>query len=98
MSLPRQTEKGLKKARRDGVILTDREAEILELMRSNPMITRVELAERLSITRSSVATRISRLTESGHIRERGYVLDSEPCVVVVSGANRTLRAALTTGW
>ncbi len=68
-------------------MLTGRAAEILEIVRNNPMITQAELAERLSITRSSVATYISRLTDSGHIRGRGYVLNSEPYAVVVGGAN-----------
>ena len=67
--------------------MTQRERQILELIEANPMITQEELAEKLGITRSSVAVHISNLTKKGPIAGRGYVLRSGTYVVVVGGAN-----------
>ena len=67
--------------------MTQRERQILELIEANPMITQEELAEKLGITRSSVAVHISNLTKKGPIAGRGYILRSGTYVVVVGGAN-----------
>ena len=67
--------------------MTQRERQILELIEADPMITQEELAEKLGITRSSVAVHISNLTKKGPIAGRGYVLRSGTYVVVVGGAN-----------
>lgn len=44
---------------------TEREQQILDLIRQNPMITQKELAHRLGITRPGVASHISRLIKEG---------------------------------
>jgi len=67
--------------------LTNREQEIIELIRKNPMITQNELSEQLSITRSSVAVHITNLMKKGVIKGKCYLLDDEPYVCVVGGAN-----------
>ena len=67
--------------------MTQRERQILELIEADPMITQEELAEKLGITRSSVAVHISNLTKKGPIAGRGYILRSGNYVVVVGGAN-----------
>ena len=67
--------------------MTQREEQILRLIELDPMISQEALAERLGITRSSVAVHISNLTKKGRIAGRGYVLRGGAYAVVVGGAN-----------
>ena len=67
--------------------MTQRERQILRLIEEDPMISQETLAQKLGITRSSVAVHISNLTKKGCIAGRGYVLRSGEYVVVVGGAN-----------
>jgi len=67
--------------------MTQRERQILQLIESNPMISQQELADKLGITRSSVAVHISNLIKKGCIAGKGYVLRSGSYVVVVGGVN-----------
>lgn len=67
--------------------MTQRERQILQLIEANPMISQQELAEKLGITRSSVAVHISNLLKKGHIAGKGYVLRAGSYAVVVGGVN-----------
>lgn len=67
--------------------MTQRERQILQLIESDPMISQQELADRLGITRSSVAVHISNLIKKGCIAGKGYVLRSGSYAVVVGGVN-----------
>ena len=67
--------------------MTQRERQILQLIESDPMISQQALAEKLSITRSSVAVHISNLMKKGLIAGKGYVLRSGSYAVVVGGVN-----------
>jgi len=67
--------------------MTQRERQILRLIEQDPMISQETLAQKLGITRSSVAVHISNLTKKGCIAGRGYVLRQGDFVVVVGGAN-----------
>jgi len=67
--------------------MTQRERQILQLIEENPMIQQQEIADKLGITRSSVAVHISNLTKKGHIAGKGYVLRSGAYAVVVGGVN-----------
>lgn len=67
--------------------MTKRERQILQLIESNPLISQQEIAEKMGITRSSVAVHISNLTKKGCIAGRGYVLRSGSYAVVVGGVN-----------
>ncbi len=67
--------------------MTQRERQILQLIEENPMISQQELADRLGITRSSVAVHISNLTKKGCILGKGYVLRTGSYAVVVGGVN-----------
>jgi pseudouridine kinase len=68
-------------------MITQRERQILRWIESNPLISQQELAEKAGITRSSVAVHISNLMKKGLIRGKGYILQREPYVVVIGGAN-----------
>ena len=67
--------------------MTQRERQILQLIESNSLISQQEIAEKMGITRSSVAVHISNLTKKGCIAGRGYVLRSGSYAVVVGGVN-----------
>ena len=67
--------------------MTQRERQILQLIESDPLISQQNIAEKLGITRSSVAVHISNLTKKGCIAGRGYVLRSGSYAVVVGGVN-----------
>ena len=67
--------------------MTQRERQILQLIEANPMISQQELADKLGITRSSVAVHISNLTKKGCIAGKGYVLRSGSYAVIVGGVN-----------
>lgn len=67
--------------------MTNREQEILELIKKNPMISQKELAESLGITRSSVAVHISNLLKKGYVVGKGYILREQPYISIVGGTN-----------
>ena len=67
--------------------MTQRERQILQLIETDPMISQQEIADRLGITRSSVAVHISNLMKKGCIAGKGYVLRSGSYAVVVGGVN-----------
>lgn len=72
--------------------LTDREREIVALLRGNPMIGSDAIAERLGTTRAAVNVHLSNLGRKGVILGRGYLLAEHPGVVVVGGANMDIKA------
>jgi pseudouridine kinase len=63
--------------------LTLREKELFEVLRKEPLITQGEVAERMGITRSSVAVHISNLIKKGVILGKGYVFNDSASVVVI---------------
>ncbi len=67
--------------------MTQREKEILELIAQDPMIQQQTIADRLGITRSSVAVHISNLTKKGFLAGKGYVIRSGNYAAVVGGVN-----------
>jgi len=67
--------------------MTEREREILELIRHDPLIPQQALADRLGISRSAVAGHIMNLTQKGLIIGKGYVLAQKSYAVVIGGAN-----------
>jgi pseudouridine kinase len=68
-------------------MITDREQQVLALIRANRLISQRDIAEQLGISRSAVAGHIMNLTGKGIIRGRGYVISDEPFVAVIGGAN-----------
>jgi pseudouridine kinase len=60
---------------------------ILERIRANPFVSQLELAERLGITRSAVASHITQLIRDGRLLGRAYVLPGSEPILVVGGAN-----------
>lgn len=74
------------------VHLTEREREIVALIRRDPTITPAALADRIGSTRAAVNVHLSNLGKKGVILGRGYLLGEAPGVVVVGGANVDVKA------
>ncbi|WP_122819113.1 PfkB family carbohydrate kinase [Nocardioides pantholopis] len=80
--------------------LTDREQQIVALLRRDPLLGSEAIAAALGTTRAAVNVHLSNLGKKGVILGRGYVLADQRHVVVVGGANmdvkaRSTRAAVT---
>lgn len=54
--------------------MTNREKQILKILKTNTLIQQQEIAETLGISRSAVAGHIMRLINKGYIKGRGYIL------------------------
>lgn len=67
--------------------MTEREQQILDLIRHNPLIAQQAIADQLGISRSAVAGHIMNLTQKGVIQGKGYVLAKERYSLVIGGAN-----------
>lgn len=67
--------------------MTQREQQVLKLIQADPMISQQAIADKLGITRSSIAVHISNLMKKGYITGKGYVLRAETYAVVVGGVN-----------
>ncbi|MCH3921688.1 PfkB family carbohydrate kinase [Limosilactobacillus sp.] len=73
---------------------TEREKQILDLIRQDPLITQKELAQKLGITRPGVASHISRLIKEGLISGKGYVLPRAESVTVIGAVNMDIYGTL----
>lgn len=67
--------------------MNQKEVEVLELIRRNPYLSQQEMAERLNMSRPSLANFISNLMRQGKILGRAYVLPEERTVICIGGAN-----------
>lgn len=72
--------------------MTEREQQILAILRDEPLIAQQALADRLGLSRSAVAVHIMNLTQKGHILGKGYVLADQRFVLVLGGANMDISA------
>ncbi|MBO7677121.1 MAG: winged helix-turn-helix transcriptional regulator, partial [Erysipelotrichaceae bacterium] len=67
--------------------MTNKEREILEIIRDNPTIEQSQIAELLNISRSTVAVHISSLQKQGYLLGKGYILADEEYVLGIGAAN-----------
>lgn len=73
--------------------LTERERDIVDLLRAEPLLDAAAIAERTGSTKAAVSVHLSNLTRKGAILGRGYVVRPEAhSVVVVGGANMDIKA------
>jgi pseudouridine kinase len=73
--------------------ITEREQEILDCLKKDPMISQKELAEKIGISRSSAAVHITNLMKKGIILGKKYVLQEEAFCFVAGGANIDITAS-----
>ncbi|RAK11914.1 pseudouridine kinase [Halanaerobium saccharolyticum] len=71
--------------------LTEREKEVLELIKKDATVSREEIADQLAISESAVGTYIHHLSSKGYLLGRGYITAPEKKVVVVGGANLDIK-------
>lgn len=74
------------------VNLTEREQQVVALLRGDPLLGSAAIADRLGMTRAAVNVHLSNLGKKGVILGRGYLLADQPGVVVVGGANVDVKA------
>lgn len=72
--------------------LTEREKQIVAILRRAPMTGSEAIAEQLGTSRASVNVHLSNLGKKGVILGRGYILGEGPSVVVVGGSNIDIKA------
>ncbi|WED24064.1 PfkB family carbohydrate kinase [Vibrio sp. JC009] len=70
--------------------MTEREQQILSILRKEPMIAQQALADILGLSRSAVAGHIMKLTKKGFIQGKGYIIAPDKYLVVIGGANMDL--------
>jgi pseudouridine kinase len=73
--------------------MTEREQQVLALVRENPLVSQAAIARKLGISRSAVAGHIMRLVAKGVIKGRGYVISDAPFTVLIGGANMDICGA-----
>jgi pseudouridine kinase len=71
--------------------MTKREIEIIKILKENPLISQNEIADLLNITRSSIGVHISNLIKKGYIKGKGYIINEEPYVCILGGANMDIQ-------
>ncbi len=71
--------------------MTNREQEILEILRQNPLISQNDLADQLGITRSSIGVHITNLMKKGYILGKGYIVREDAYVCVIGGSNMDIQ-------
>ena len=74
-------------------MITEREQQVLELIRATPLISQDSIARQLGISRSAVAGHIMNLSAKGIIKGRAYVISDTPFVAIVGGANMDIHGA-----
>ena len=67
--------------------MTERERQILALLRDDPTLSAAAIARRLKSSAAAVTVHLSALRQQGEIIGRGYVLKPAGQVVVIGGAN-----------
>jgi pseudouridine kinase len=72
--------------------LTGREAQIVALLRRDPMIDAGAIAEAIGTSRGAVNVHLSNLGKKGVVLGRGYILGEQPGAVVIGGANMDVKA------
>ncbi|PKM44572.1 MAG: hypothetical protein CVV03_07425 [Firmicutes bacterium HGW-Firmicutes-8] len=64
--------------------ITEREKEIIKILKNDPMISQEDLAQVVGISRSAVAVHISNLIGKGFILGRGYVFNDKTGVLILA--------------
>lgn len=67
--------------------MTEKERQILQIIKEQPFLSQAELAERCGLSRSAVAGYISQLMKKGEIIGRAYILREHAPITCIGGAN-----------
>lgn len=75
--------------------MTERERQILALLRDDPLLSPAAIARRLKTSAAAVAVHLSTLRQKGEILGRGHVLRPAERVIVIGGANMDFKCRST---
>ncbi len=67
--------------------MTERELEVLNIIKDNPSVSLTEISEKLGISRNTAGVYISNLTKSGYLLGRAYVINADDYIVGIGAAN-----------
>ena len=67
--------------------MTNKEKEILEIIKSNPTIEQSEIAKIMNISRSTVAVHISSLQKQGYLLGKGYIISDRRVIQNILSQN-----------
>lgn len=67
--------------------MNEKEQLILQLIKEDPFISQIDLAEKTKLSRSAVAGYISSLTKGGKLLGRAYVLPKKKEILCIGGSN-----------
>lgn len=67
--------------------MTERELEVLSIIKDNPSVSLTEISEKLGISRNTAGVYISNLTKSGYLLGRAYVINADDYIVGIGAAN-----------
>ena len=67
--------------------MTEREKQIVNLIKENPLITQEEIAAKLNCARTSIAVHISNLMKKGVILGKKYIINEDPYILTIGGTN-----------
>ena len=67
--------------------LTEREKQIIDLIKENPLITQEEIAAELNCARTSIAVHISNLMKKGVILGKKYIINEMPYILTIGATN-----------
>ncbi len=68
-------------------MLTEKEIQVLEMIKKNPYLSQQDMAAQLNISRPTLANIISGLMKKGEIVGRAYILPEKDVIIVIGGAN-----------
>lgn len=67
--------------------MNEKEQLVYQLIKQNPYLSQLEMAEQLGMSRPALANTISALIKKGEIIGRAYVLPQKNRIVAIGGAN-----------
>lgn len=78
--------------------ITKKEQEVIEVIRNNPNLEQEEIANKIGISRSSVAGHLARLIKKGYL-QRGYILNERvEGIAVIGGSNVDIKGVSDTAF
>ncbi|GGA83174.1 PfkB family carbohydrate kinase [Ornithinibacillus halotolerans] len=63
------------------------EQKLFQLIKENPFVSQQELAEKMNLSRPSVANLISGLVKKGYIKGKAYIVNESTHITCIGGAN-----------
>lgn len=67
--------------------MTDKEKQVLEIIKNNPTIDQAQIGKLLNISRGTVAVHVSSLIKKGYLLGKGYLLNDDDYVLAIGACN-----------